>query len=197
MPDPLYLSLWFPSFEADEMLPHALAVMRQFPFSTLQPGVNHIAIHPVSWEEATVLEQRYVPGIPPEQAVLIASDLLHDDYAYAFETHWDLWMFEKNGQQWVQQPSRVSFFVRSTHFDEGAYEQEGQIQIDLGLDAPFLQEEVELNEEAEQRVRTNVAKLVDFTSKIEKNSGASARLLWSESEENFAQKLIARLQKVQ
>jgi hypothetical protein len=56
---------------------------------------------------------------------------------------------------------------------------------------------VELNEEAEQRVRTNVAKLVDFTSKLEKNSGASARLLWSESEENFAQKLIARLQKVQ
>ncbi len=197
MPDPLYLSLWFPSFEADEMLPHALAVMRQFHFSSLQPGINHIAIHPVSWEEATVLEQRYVPGIPPEQAVLIASDLLHDDYAYTFEAFWDLWMFEKNGQRWVQQPSRVSFFVRSSEFDEGASQQEGQIQIDLGLDAPFLQEEVELNEEAEQRVRTNVAKLVDFTSRIEKNSGASARLLWSESEENFAQKLIARLQKVQ
>jgi hypothetical protein len=137
MADPLYLSLWFPSFEADDMLPHALAVMRQFPFSTLQPGINHISIHPVSWEEATVLEQRYVPGIPPEQAVLIASDLLHDDYAYAFEAFWDLWMFEKNGQQWVQQPSRVSFFVRSSEFDEGAYQQEGQIQIDLGLDAPF------------------------------------------------------------
>lgn len=179
------------------MLPHALAVMRQFHFSSLQPGINHIAIHPVSWEEATVLEQRYVPGIPPEQAVLIASDLLHDDYAYTFEAFWDLWMFEKNGQRWVQQPSRVSFFVRSSEFDEGASQQEGQIQIDLGLDAPFLQEEVELNEEAEQRVRTNVAKLVDFTSRIEKNSGASARLLWSESEENFAQKLIARLQKVQ
>jgi hypothetical protein len=106
-------------------------------------------------------------------------------------------MFEKNGQQWIQQPSRVSFFVRSSEFDEGASQQEGQIQIDLGLDAPFLQEEVELNEEAEQRARTNVAKLVDFTSRVEKNSGASARLLWSESEENFAQKLIARLQKVQ
>jgi hypothetical protein len=197
MPDPLYLSLWFPSFDVEEMLPHALAVMRQFPISSLQPGVHQIAIHPVSWEEATVLEQRYVPGIPPEQAVLIASDLLHDDYAYAFEAFWDLWMFEKNGQRWVQQPSRVSFFVRSSEFDEGANQQEGQIQIDLGLDAPFLQEEVELNEEAEQRVRTNVAKLVDFTSKIEKNSGARARLLWSESEENFAQKLIARLQKVQ
>ncbi len=197
MPDPLYLSLWFPSFDGEDMLPHALAVMRQFPFSNQLPGIDYISIHPVSWEEATILEQRYVPGVPPEQAVLIASDLLHDDYAYTFEAHWDLWMFEQNGQHWIQQPARVSFFVRSPEFDEGAYQQEGHIQIDLGLDAPFLQEEVQLTEEAEQRVRTNVAKLVDFTNKIEKNSGASARLLWSESEENFAQKLIARLQKVQ
>jgi hypothetical protein len=197
MPDPLYLSLWFPSFEVEDMLPHALAVMRQFPYSSQRPGISHIAIHPVSWEEATVFEQRYAPGIPPEHAVLIASDLLHDDYAYSFEAFWDLWMFEKGGQQWIQQPSRVSFFVRSTQFDEGAYEQEGQLQIDLGLDAPFLQEEVRLTTEAEQRVRTNVATLVAFTSKIERHSGASARLLWSESEENFAQKLIARLQKIQ
>jgi hypothetical protein len=38
---------------------------------------------------------------------------------------------------------------------------------------------------------------VEFSVNVEKNSGASARLLWSESEESLAQKLIARLQKVQ
>jgi len=37
--------------------------------------------------------------------------------------------------------------------------------------------------------------LVAFTALVEKNAGATARLLWSESEENLAQKLIARLQK--
>jgi hypothetical protein len=197
MPDPLYLSLWFPSFDVEDMLPHALAVMRQFPFSSQQPGISYIALHPVSWDESTILEQRYVPGIPPEQAVLIASDLLHEDYAYVFEAYWDLWMFAKNGQHWILQPSRVTFRVHALEFDDGTYEQDGHIQVDLGLDAPFLQEEVQLTEEAEHRVRANVAKLVDFTNKIEKNSGASARLLWSESEENLAQKLIARLQKVQ
>jgi hypothetical protein len=46
-------------------------------------------------------------------------------------------------------------------------------------------------------VKANVQKLVEFTSKVEKNSGANARLLWSESEQNFAQKLISRLQRVQ
>jgi len=37
--------------------------------------------------------------------------------------------------------------------------------------------------------------LVEFTAKMESNSGATGRLLWSESEENLAQKLISRLQR--
>jgi hypothetical protein len=77
------------------------------------------------------------------------------------------------------------------------YEQEGHIQVDLGLDSPFLQEDVPMNIEAAARVRANVQKLVEFTSKVEKKAGANARLLWSESDQNFAQRLIARLQKVQ
>ena len=93
MPDPLYLSLWFPSFDVEDMLPHALAVMRQFPFSSQQPGISYIAVHPVSWDEPTVLEQRYVPEFLPNRPALIASDLLHEDYAYVFEAYWDLWMF--------------------------------------------------------------------------------------------------------
>jgi hypothetical protein len=64
------------------------------------------------------------------------------------------------------------------------------------LDNSFLHEEVEFTSEAERNVRSNVHKLVEFTAKVEKNSGATGRLLWSESEENLAQKLIARLQRV-
>ncbi len=197
MPDPLYLSLWFPSFEKEDMLPRALAVMRQFPFSAQQPGISYLALHPISWNEPTILEQRFKPGISPEEAVLIASDLLHEDYAYMFEAFWDLWTLAENRQQWVLQPSQVKFLIHGLEFDEGVYRQEGHIQVDLGLDAPFLHEEVLLTTEAEARVRANVHKLVEFTAKVEKSSGASSRVLWSESEQNFAQKLIARLQKVQ
>ncbi len=88
MADSLYLSLWFPSFDVEDMLPHALAVMRQFEFSTQQPGVTYLALHPVSWNEPTILERRFTPGVSPEAAVLIASDLLHEDYAYEFEAAW-------------------------------------------------------------------------------------------------------------
>lgn len=178
------------------MLPHALAVMRQFSFSVQQPGITYLAVHPVSWNEPTILERRFRPGVTPEEAVLIASDLLHEDYAYLFEAFWDLWVVGDNGE-WTLQPSQVKFLVHGTEFDDRVHEQEGHIQVDLGLDSSFLQEEVPLTVEAAARVRANVQRLVEFTGKIEKNSGASARLLWSESDQNFAQKLIARLQRVQ
>lgn len=82
-------------------------------------------------------------------------------------------------------------------FDEQTYRENGHIQVDFGLDTPFLGGDVELTPFVEQRVRANVHKLVEFTSKVEKHLGVTGRVLWSESEENLAQKLISRLQKVQ
>src|SRR5271167_3983017 len=195
--DSLYLSLWFPNFELDEMLPRALAVMRQFPFSAQRPGIGYLGLHPVSWNEPTIFEQRFRPGVTPEEAVLLASDLLHQDYAYSFEAFWDLWIFGHDRHDWTLQPSKVTFFVHGVEFEEETYRQDGHVQVDFGIDSPFLQDEVQLTTEAETRVRANVQRLVEFTNQAEKSSGASGRLLWSESEENFAQKLIARLQKVQ
>jgi hypothetical protein len=195
--DSLYLSLWFPGLELDEMLPRALSIMRQFPFSAQQPGIGYLALHPVSWNEPTIFEQRFRPGVTPEEAVLLASDLLHQDYAYLFEAFWDLWIFAGDQRQWSLQPSLVKFLVHGTEFDDGVYQQDGHVQVDFGIDAPFLQDEVELISEAETRVRTNVQRLVDFVSKAEKGSGASGRLLWGDSEENLAQKLISRLQRIQ
>lgn len=197
MPDPLYLSLWFPDFSGPAMLPHALAVLEQFPFSKMRSGIRHVAVQPVSWNEASMLEQRFSPGVVPAEAVMLIADLIHDDYAYVFEVFWDLWTPNPNTGEWTLAPNLVKFIVQGEDFDEGAQEQTGHIEIDFGVDSPFLQENVELTDEAQIKVRANVAKLVDFTLKAEKNTRASGRLLWSESEENLAQKLIARLQKVQ
>jgi hypothetical protein len=195
--DPLYLSLWFPSFAEQNMMAHALSVLRQFPSSAARPGVSYLAVHPVSWNEATVLERRFGPGVSPEDAINIASDLLHEDYAYTFDLYWDLWTVDPATKQWSLAPNRVRMIVQGEEFDERASEGTGQIEFDFGLDSPFLQEQVELDAESEDRVRSNVHKLVDFTNKVEKNAHANGRLLWSDSEDNLAQKLIARLQKVQ
>jgi hypothetical protein len=197
MPDPLYLSLWFADFEGPAMLPHILGVLRQFPFSSQRPGIAYVSVQPVSWNEQSVLERRFSPGIEPEQAIEVTADLVHDDYAYVFDSYWDLWTPDEEGKEWKLIPNRVKFIVQGEEFDEGTQEQTGHILVDFGLDAPFLQETVELTDETQTKVRENVAKLVEFTMKAEKNTRASGRLLWSESEENLAQKLIARLQRVQ
>jgi hypothetical protein len=87
--------------------------------------------------------------------------------------------------------------VRGEEFEEGEAKTQGDIEIDFGLDAPFLYEELQLSEELRARVRANVKVLVDFINRVEKSAGTNARLLWSESGENLAQKLVSRLQRVQ
>jgi len=114
-----------------------------------------------------------------------------------FEAFWDLWLLEETTQEWILQPSRVRFIAHGTDFDEQTYRENGHVQVDLGLDSPFLHEEVRLTPFNDVRVRANIQKLVEFTMNVEKNTGLSGRILWSESDENLAQKLISRLQMVQ
>jgi len=197
MGDSLYLSLWFPRFDQPDILPRTISVLRQLPFSAARDGVTYAAIQPVSWSEPTILERRFRPGVAPEEAAEVVAELLHDDYAYVFEAYWDLWTPPEGAEKWVLEPSLVRLIAQGMEFEEHAAEETGHIEIDFGLDTPFLHEEIEFTSEAERNVRSNVQKLVEFTAKVEKNAGATGRLLWSESEENLAQKLIARLQRVQ
>lgn len=196
MPDPLYLSLWFSDFSGPAMLPHILAVLQQFPFSEQRPGITYIAVQPVSWNEASVLERRFSPGIAPEEAVLVAADLVHDDYAYVFDAYWDLWSPDDKGQ-WQLVPNLVKLIVQAEEFDDGIQQETGHIEIDFGLDSLFVQENVELTDETQAKIRENVLRLIEFSKKVEMNTRATSRRLWSESDESLPQKLIARLQRVQ
>jgi hypothetical protein len=178
------------------MLPHILAVLQQFPFSEQRAGITYAAVQPVSWNEASVLERRFSPGISPEEATIVAADLVHDDYAYIFDAYWDLWTPDEK-RQWQLVPSLVQFIVQGEEFEGGTQAETGHIQIDFGLDTLFVQENVELTDETQAKIRENVLKLIEFTKKLEMKTRATSRRLWSESDESLPQKLIARLQRVQ
>ena len=196
MSDSLYLSLWFPSLDAEEMLPRMISVLKQFPFSALEPGVKYASVHPIDWSEATIMEQRFVPPVQPDDLATVMAEFAETDYALAFEAYWDLWVPDNHGE-WGMRPTKVDFLMNGVEFEDGVYRDRGHIEIDFGLDFPFLYEERKLSDQDEERVKQNVVKLVDFTQKLEKNTGPRGRVLWSESEENLAQKLVARLQRVQ
>ncbi len=200
MADRLYLSIWFPGFSAQEMLPRLLSVVKQLPFSGQLAGIGYLAVHSVSWEDPMVFQQTFDYRADPEQVLALAAEFLNEDNAYELEAMWDLWIPVQEGEldvTWELQPQKVRFFAFGQDFEDATYQQNGHVQVDFGLDTPFLFEEEEFTEAVEKRIKANVQKLVSFTTAVEKNCGISGRVLWSESEDNLAQKLIERLQKVQ
>ena len=203
MADRLYLSLWFPNFRLAALAPAIVLVLKQFGGAGRPPRVHAAAAYPISWSETPfyqrIYEEEEVQESAPEQAVAEATQSLHDDFAYEFEIAWDLWVAETVGgldPTWKQEPAMVRVVGFGPQFDEGAYEQNGQVRVDFGVDTPFLLEELDLDEVGAEHIKRNVQKLVEVTNAIQENCGISSRLLWSDSGENLAQKLIARLQRV-
>jgi hypothetical protein len=235
MADQLYLSLWYPNFRLAS-LPGALTgVLRQFALiaadgkaSSSFGRVHAASTYPINWTETPNYQRIYVnddraadtpdtAGSDIETAVAEATEQLHDDTAYEFEMRWALWtpgtplgLAEEDAQPdriWKLEPAKVRIIGFGPGFDDGAFEQNGQIRVDFGLDTPWLLDtpidpdnesgETEpLDDDAQLHIQQNIEKLLAFTLLVEKNCGISSRLLWTESGEPLAEKLIARLQRL-
>ncbi|MBS1823335.1 MAG: hypothetical protein JST61_15405 [Acidobacteria bacterium] len=211
MADQLYLSLWFPNFRLDALPAALVSVLRQFALISGQKRVAAASVYPISFAESPVYQRIFVNNDRSQQnedsiienAVAEATEQLHDDMAYEFEMKWNLWRPEPtNGEAaldtlWKPQPATVKIIGFGPEFDQASYEQNGHIRIDFGLDTPWVMDEDDdaLDEDAQKHIQKNVEMLLAFTLSVEKHSGISSRLLWTESGEPLAEKLIARLQR--
>lgn len=200
MADTLYLSLWYPNLRLAGLADKLVGVLGAFGAHGGDDSVYSATVWPVSWSESPVFQRVYgggERGAEARQAVEDALEMLHDDYAYEFQIGWSLWEIEAGGAgldpRWTREPRLVRVTGFGPLFDEGAYERDGHIRIDFGSDAPFLEEGAELDAHGARRVEENVRQLVDLSGTLEKGSGATARLLWSELGESLAQRLAARL----
>jgi hypothetical protein len=217
MADQLYLSLWFPNFRLDSLPATMVSVMRQFTTISGDTRVAAASVYPIDFSEAPIYQRIYVNDDRAEDtsasiienAVAEATEQLHDDMAYEFEMRWKLWAPDTTASQvtdsaaldtlWKLQPATVRFLGLGPQFDDASFEQNGHIRVDFGLDTPWLAETLEdeeLDEAATKHIQQNVEMLLAFTLLVEKNCGISSRLLWTESGEPLAQKLIDRLQRV-
>ena len=208
MADTLYLSLWCPNLRLAGLAEKLTAVLAAFAQHGGEARVYSATVWPVSWSESPVFQQVYGRrvgvgaddgsklGAEPGFAVSEAMELLHEDYAYEFQIGWSLWELETGAglnARWKREPRLVRVVGFGDLFDEGCYEADGHIRIDFGSDTPFLEEDLELDSVAARRVEENVRQLVELTAGVEKASGATARLLWSELGESLAARLAARL----
>ena len=222
MSDTLYLSLWYPNLRLEALPDKLTAVLGAFAAHGGEPGVYSATVWPINWTETPIFQHVWGrggttkgQGQQPQLAVEEAMDLLHDDYAYEFQIGWSLWELEtgpveavpstppslhagsaqddcSNGR-WKREPRLVRVVGFGPLFEEGTYEADGHIRIDFGSDTPFLEEDLELDSVAARHVEENVRQLVELTAAVEKASGATARILWSELGESLAERLAARL----
>ncbi len=209
MADQLYLSLWFPNFRLIALPDKLTRVLEQFARVSGNKRVSVASAIPLDWTESPVFQRIFVNDDRSEasddslakNAVAEATEQLHDDMAYEFEVAWQLWQPEAAGEgfeaTWRLEPATVKIAGFGPEFDGGSYEQNGHLRIDFGLDTPWVQDENDLDEDGSKRLQQNVEKLLAFTLSVEKHCGISSRLLWTESGEPLAEKLIARLQRVQ
>ena len=218
MADQLYLSLWYPNFRFANLPAAVMGVLGQFARISGLPRVSAAAAYPVSFTEPAIYSRVYVLDTRSEaveeqdsliqNAVPEAMELLHEDTAYEFEMKWRLWMFEAGegglDGAWKRVPQTVKMLAFGPEFEEDAFEQNGQIRVDFGLDTPWVfDEEDDLSygdedgrAEAAAKIKENVEMLLAFTLSVEKHCGISSRLLWTESGEPLAEKLVARLQRL-
>jgi hypothetical protein len=209
MSDTLYLSLWYPNLRLAALPDKLTEVLGAFAAHGGEKRVYSATVWPINWNEPPVFQQVYGRrieavgagavelGAEPRIAVEEALELLHEDFAYEFQIGWSLWELEELAlpqvARWTRQPRLVRVVGFGPLFDEGAYEADGHIRIDFGSDTPFLEEDLELDSVAARHVEENVRQLVELTAAVEKASGATARILWSELGESLAERLAARL----
>ena len=199
MSDALYLSLWYPNLRLTALGEKLNLVLQAFAAHGGESRVYAATVWPVSWSETPVFQRvwgRGAHGAESKLAIEESLELLHEDYAYEFQIGWTLWELEAHSDldpRWVREARLVRVTGFGPLFDDGSYEQEGHIRVEFGTDAAFLDEGNELDAVAARHVEENVRQLVNLTAAMEKGSGATARLLWSEMGESLAQRLAARL----
>jgi hypothetical protein len=218
MADQLYLSLWFPNFRFEQLPAATIGVLRQFARISGLPRVAAAAAYPVNFSEPPVYQRVYVLDKRAEEgadtsdsiienAVAEAMELLHEDTAYEFEMKWQLWTYEAAvgglDATWKRVPQTVKVLAFGPEFDDQTFEQNGLIRVDFGLDSSWIFDEddqlwadEDARAEAAKYIKENVEMLLAFTLSVEKHCGISSRLLWTESGEPLAEKLVARLQRL-
>jgi len=203
MADQLYLSYWLRNFTEPTMLRHYEKLLRLFPFSRLAKQASTFKVIAVDYSEPVVLEVPYSPPVPIDDILAVAKDFQNADSCYRLETWWDLWHFTGD---WKLEPTRVALCCIGPEFDQGAsgYHPEERssviefpgsndtagncsLEIEFGIDANFLPQP-ELPD-SPRVIQFNIKSLLKLVHDLDDALPAETRMLWSESGENFSEKL--------
>ncbi|HLK21494.1 MAG TPA: hypothetical protein VKT81_21245 [Bryobacteraceae bacterium] len=185
MADQLYLSYILEKYSEENMLRHYEKLLGLFPFSRLAKNPSTFKVIPVNLTEPAVLEVPMAAPVSIEQVISAARDFQNADSCYRLETWWDLWQFDVD---WKLAPARASLVCFGPEFER---EEDADLEIEFGIDAHFLpQPEIP---GSLVTIQSNIKSLLKLVHDLDDALPVETRRLWSESGENFSEKLQQKL----
>lgn len=168
------------------MLRHYEKMLRLFPYSRLMLGASVFKVIPVAYSEPARIEGTYTMPDGIEDVLVSAKEFLDADSSYQIETFWDLWQYENS--DWKIVPTRVVLSCFGPAFEDG----EGNLEIDFGVDALFLPQAGLPNHVP--MAHSNIKSLLKLVHDLDDALNVDRRRLWSETGENFAERLQLALE---
>ncbi len=185
MPDQLYLSLWLNGFTEHNMLRHYEKLLKLFPVSKLAQSPSLFTVIALQYSEPPVFEHAFAPPVDIDQVLVAARELGSPDSCFRLETFWDLWQYDGD---WKLLPARVALCCLAPGFEKDLGE---NLRVEFGIDTHFLpQPDLPDNYRMTQ---SNIKSLLKLVHDVDDRLNVSRRQLWTESGENFADKLQAEL----
>lgn len=163
------------------MLRHFEKLLKLFPFSRLAKQPSTFKVLAIDYAEAPVVEIPYPPPVPIEAVLAVAQDFQNPDACFWLDTWWDLWLFDK---EWALAPSRVVLCCFGPLFER---ENDEHLRVEFGIDANFLPQP-ELPDSL-RMIQSNIRSLLKLVHDLDDALPVETRRLWSESGDNFADKL--------
>jgi hypothetical protein len=189
MADPLFLSFWLNGFSPLALPLYFRKTLDVFPFSTLSPG-SILRVYAVSFQEVPVFEGFIDQHVDTQEATSIVQEFLHEDCCFQLETRWDIWQWDED---WSLRPARARIEVCGPKFEPDVIGPTGEaehVRIDLGWEDLFLPAP---KSDQLRPVQSNIRSIVHLATDIEATLSVRNRLLWSENEDNFADRLAILL----
>lgn len=212
MADQLFLSYWLRNYNESTMLRNYEKLLRLFPFSRLTKQASTFKIMAVDPNEPVVAEVPYSPPVPIDAVLAVAKDFQNADACFRLETWWDLWQFgsDESRAEWKLGPSRVALCCFGPEFDQSPSGNSGAreaprtpviefphagddlglgcaLEVEFGIDAHFLPQPDLPG--STRMIESNIKSLLKLVHDLDDALPVETRRLWSESGENFAEKL--------
>jgi hypothetical protein len=184
MADQLYLHYWLNGFTPHNMLRHYEKMLRLFPYSRLMQGASIFKVIPIAYSEPAVVEHAFAMPDQIVEVLTMAKEFQTEDASLRLETWWDLWEYNA---EWKLAPVRAELSC----FGPGFEDAETQLQIEFGIDALFLPQPGLPNHL--KMAQSNIKSLLKLVHDLDDALNVDRRRLWSESGENFADRLQSAL----